>query len=166
MSRCLSVLFVIFHSVNVKIYGRNNNNWRWLQNCSLLLSNTFLKWSHLHSNRFLWTSKRYSRTGNKFYCFSNCLLVNLKNILELEQWTNRNQEFRQWTNRKQRGPQKNSVDISPIHVTVFIPYVFIQTKWEMAMTTSHHRSIGPVLLATAVKLGIGQERGTRDKPSQ
>ncbi len=25
---------------------------------------------------------------------------------------------------------------------------------------------GPVLLAAAAKLGIGQERGTRDKPSQ
>ncbi len=28
------------------------------------------------------------------------------------------------------------------------------------------RTCGPVLLATAAKLGIGQERGTRDKPSQ
>ncbi len=29
-------------------------------------------------------------------------------------WTKRNQEFTQRTNRKQRGPQRNSVDISPI----------------------------------------------------
>ena len=45
---------------------------------------------------------------------SNFLLAILKNTLELEQWTNRNQEFLQWTNRKERGPQRNPVDISPI----------------------------------------------------
>jgi hypothetical protein len=33
---------------------------------------------------------------------SNGLLAILKNTLELEQWTNRNQEFAQWTNRKQQ----------------------------------------------------------------
>ncbi len=102
-----------------------------LQNFSLLLSSTFLKGSHLHSNRFLWTSKRYSRAGNKFYCFSNCLLVNLKNILELEQWTNRNKEFRQWTNRKQWGPQGSSVDISPIKVvlpTLWVWHLFVVKK--------------------------------------
>jgi hypothetical protein len=72
-------------------------------------SSLLLKWSHLHSNtcRFLWTCKSYS----------NGLLAILKNTLEPEQWTNRNQEFTQWTNRKQRGPQRNSVVISPINVS-------------------------------------------------
>jgi hypothetical protein len=31
-------------------YARNNNNWGCLQNLSLILSNTILKWSHLDSN--------------------------------------------------------------------------------------------------------------------
>jgi len=36
--------------------------------------------------------------------------------MELEKWINRNQEFTNITNRKQRGPQRNSLDISPINV--------------------------------------------------
>ncbi len=44
-------------------------------------------------------------------------------MLELEQWTNTNQEFRQWTNRKQRGPHRNSVDKSPIYCMLFLQYV-------------------------------------------
>ncbi len=40
----------------------------------------------------------------------------LKNILEFEEWTNRNQEFSQWTNRKRREPQRNLVDVSPINL--------------------------------------------------
>ncbi len=35
---------------------------------------------------------------------------------ELEQWTDRNQEFRQWTNRKQMRTAKKSVNISSINV--------------------------------------------------
>ncbi len=54
----------------MKTYGRSNNYWRFLQNHSLIHPNTILKWSHLHSNRFPWTSKPYSRAANKFYCFS------------------------------------------------------------------------------------------------
>ncbi len=51
-------------------------------------------------------------------------LVILKNILGLDQWTSRNQEFRQWTNGKQLGPQRNSEDISPRNITCFhINYV-------------------------------------------
>ncbi len=49
----------------LKTFGRNNNYWRCLQNHSLILSNYF-KWFHLHSNRFLWTSKKnspWSSTG-------------------------------------------------------------------------------------------------------
>ncbi len=88
-------------------YRRNNNYWRCLQNCSYIKYSTIgtiLKWSHLHFNRFLWTSKPYSRAANKFYCFStssNCLEKYNTLDLELEQSTNRNQEYTQWTNRKQ-----------------------------------------------------------------
>jgi hypothetical protein len=42
-----AVLLAIFHSVKVKTYGRNNNNWRYLQNRSIILSNSMLKWPHL-----------------------------------------------------------------------------------------------------------------------
>ncbi len=35
-----------------------------------------------------------------------------------------------------------------------------------AITSVFWRTLGPVLLATAAKLRIGQEKGTRDKPSQ
>ncbi len=59
-----------------------------------------------------------------FFMASNIILAILKNILELGQWTNRNQEFTQCTNRKQRGPQRNSADISLINVTVVHQYVF------------------------------------------
>jgi hypothetical protein len=56
---------------------------------------------------------------DKLYYFAralNSLSVILKNILELEEWTNRNQEFSQRTNKKQQGSQRNVVDISPINV--------------------------------------------------
>ncbi len=59
----------------------------------------------------------------------NSLLAILK-ILELEQWTNRNQEFIQWTHRKQQGLQRNSVDLCPLNVNspMFSP------SWETAVT--------------------------------
>ncbi len=115
-----SVLIAIFHAAKVKIYGRNIIYW-WclhncnLHNCNLILSITILKWAHLRSK---WTSKQHSRAANKFYCLPqplDSLLAILKNILELEQWINRNQGFRKWTNGKQE-PQINSVGISPINV--------------------------------------------------
>ncbi len=40
----------------------------------------------------------------------------LKNILELEEQTNRNQEFSQRTNRKRREQQRSLVGVSPINV--------------------------------------------------
>jgi hypothetical protein len=40
----------------------------------------------------------------------------LKNILELEEFTNRNQELSQQNNKKRRGPPRNLVDISLINV--------------------------------------------------
>jgi len=71
MSPCWYVLIAIFHAVKVKKYRRNNNYWRMrcLQNWSLILSNTILKWSHIHSQRFLWTTKQTIFEGReKFYC--------------------------------------------------------------------------------------------------
>ncbi len=90
-----------------------------LFNCSLILSNTILKWAHLQSNRFLWTSNPNSEDCRQILPFLRSpwifgLLAILKNTLELEQWTNRNQNSIQWTNRKQRGAQRNSAGISPI----------------------------------------------------
>jgi hypothetical protein len=114
-----SVLIAIFHAVKEKTYGRNNNYESCLQNWSLILSNTILKWSHIHSNRFLCMNKKAIFEGRDqillFLRLLNSHLAILKNILELEQWTIRNQEFRQWTKRKQRGPQRNSRDISPMY---------------------------------------------------
>jgi hypothetical protein len=36
--------------------------------------------SHLHANRFLWTSKLYSRAPKKFYCFSAALKYSFSNL--------------------------------------------------------------------------------------
>jgi hypothetical protein len=33
------------------------------------------------------------------------------------------------------------IDVSPIYCMLFLLYVFTQTAWEMAITTSHQRSI-------------------------
>ncbi len=70
ISLCWGALISIFQAVKVKTYGRNKKYWKCLQNHSLIISNTILKWSRLHSNRFLWTSKPYLRAADKFYCFS------------------------------------------------------------------------------------------------
>jgi hypothetical protein len=80
MSLCWAVLFAIFHVGKVRTYGRNIKYWRWLQNRSLILSNTISKWSHLHSCRFLWTSKQYLRATRKFYCFSTVLERSFSNF--------------------------------------------------------------------------------------
>jgi hypothetical protein len=81
----------------------------------------YFKWSHLNSNRFtVYEQASHIRGPQNLFTVSppssKDLLAILKNTLELERWTNRNQEFTQKTNRKQRGPQRNSVDISPINV--------------------------------------------------
>jgi hypothetical protein len=36
-------------------------------------------------------------------------------MLELKQWTNRNQEFSLWTIRKQWGLQRNLIDFTPLN---------------------------------------------------
>ncbi len=56
----------------------------------------------------------------------NCILAILKDILELEEWTNRNQEFSKWTNMKQQGPHRNLVDVSRINV--ISPICFHQNR--------------------------------------
>ncbi len=59
-------------------------------------------------------------------------LAILKNTLELENWTNRNQEFTQWTNSQQRGPHRNSVDIlvSPVNVISLICCLPPKPRWK------------------------------------
>ncbi len=60
---------------------------------------------------------RGTRTNSTFSLRPlNSLLAILKNTLELEEWTNKNQEFSQWNNRKRRGLRRNLVDVSPINV--------------------------------------------------
>jgi hypothetical protein len=68
-----------------------------------------------------------------------CLLAIVKTRLELKTWTSRNQEFRQSTNGKQRGPQRNSLDISSTNVSSLI--CFHLNHGRNAMTTSHQRNI-------------------------
>jgi hypothetical protein len=62
----------------------------------LTLSSNILKWPQLYSNRFLEQAK-HIRGSWKNYIFSlqplHSLLAVLKNILELEDGTNKNQEF-------------------------------------------------------------------------
>jgi hypothetical protein len=69
----------------------------------------------------------------------NSLLSILKTRLELEEWTNRNQEFSQRTNRKRLGPTRNLVDASPIcsccppkwgEVTIIA--VFAEWEWRLS----------------------------------
>ncbi len=58
----------------------------------------------------------------------------------------------------------------PTHTTLTSRFRNNQCKDDSALFSrflhAAHASYGPVLLATAAKLGIRQERGTRDKPSQ
>jgi hypothetical protein len=63
---------------------------------------------------FLWLP--LLETGICAYDPMNSHLAILRNILELEEWTNWNQEFSQLTNRKRRGPQRNLTDTSLISV--------------------------------------------------
>jgi hypothetical protein len=96
----------------------NSTYWRSIQN-HISHSPIVFKIAQLHSNRFLLTRKRYSRVADKFSCTQhslNSLLTILKTILELEEWTNWNQEFSHWANRKRQGPQINLVDVSPNNV--------------------------------------------------
>ncbi len=86
-------VFAIFPSVKLKTYRRN----------TVFLSEELFKITFQnglnYTNRFLWTSKTYTRVTDKVYSFSprplNSLLAILKNILEHEEWTYRNQEFSQ-----------------------------------------------------------------------
>jgi hypothetical protein len=64
-------------------------------------------------------------------------VTNLKNILELEEWTNRNtcKEFKQWTNRKLPGPYRC------LSNKCYLSLMFSQKprgKWQWR---NHHRSI-------------------------
>ena len=72
------------------------------------------------SNRFLWRSKTLvlrPQTNLTFFPWLlNSLIEIFINILDLENRTNRNQEFSQWISRKGRGPQRNLVDVSPTNV--------------------------------------------------
>ncbi len=108
MSLCWSVLVAIFHAFNEKTYGISNNYWRCLQNWILVpvdTSTTIVKWSQIHSNRFLWTSKPYSRAAKFFTVSPRSLNIVVFNHFEKyigakAMEYRRNQDFWQWTNRK------------------------------------------------------------------
>jgi hypothetical protein len=73
--------------------------WRCIQNCSLIPSNTILKWPHLKD---FYEQANYIRGRRSNFIVtprpSNSLLAILKAILEvLEQWTNMNPECGNWT---------------------------------------------------------------------
>ncbi len=54
----------------------------------------------------------------------NGLLAILKNTLELEQFTNWNQEFTQWTNREQWGQQRNPEDTIYLQEMLVLQFMF------------------------------------------
>ncbi len=74
----------------------------------------------------------------------NSVLVILKNILELEEWTNWNQEFSQLTNRKQRGLQRNLINTVPLQTVLRIRILLATLIGSGSATLSPVYLISPI----------------------
>ncbi len=116
------IVFAIFLAVKLKTYWRNNSNIPFYT-----LQYYFKMASTIH---YFYEQAKHIRGLQTNVTFSprplNSLLAFMKNILELEEWTDRNEEFSKWTNIKQQGPHRNLVDVSRINV--ISPVCFHQNR--------------------------------------
>ncbi len=91
------IVFSIFPTVKLNTYWRNNTYLRTLQ----------------YALKDFYVQPKNIRAPQTNFTFSlrplKSLLAIFKNTLELEEWTNRNQEFSHRTNRKRRGPQNRTM---------------------------------------------------------
>ena len=149
-----AIVIANFPAVKEKAYWRNKTCWTFFLNHHLPLSKTIWEMSRASLRAscvvLIYTSIYFCEylyciwvPGTNFFISprpSNMLLAIPKNILDMEQWTNGNQEFILWTNRKQlKTAEKFRRKLQEIP---FLPYVFTITAWKIAITTAHQRLRG------------------------
>ncbi len=135
-------IFVIFPAVKLKriylleIYSKSH----------LTLSNSISKCPQLHSNRFLWARKTYSRAPNKFCFFSPSLKKSLSNFVKhiggsLKRIGNLSSAFKKADSQREQSFKCHLESWQGTPINIISPSVFHLYSVGMSMATSHQRRI-------------------------